>query len=197
MVITHSDDKPLRPVKENHLRRNVATLLTLILVLAITVTLFLYRNNVAEFGNYGYLGAFLISLVANASIILPIPGLLLLFALGATFNPILVGMAGGAGAAIGEVTGYMAGYSGRRIAEKSRLYTRLVNWVGRWGVVAIFVFTLVPFFPFDLAGIAAGVLRFPFWKFFLVCLFGRTLLYVGISLAGAYGWEAISHWLGG
>jgi uncharacterized membrane protein YdjX (TVP38/TMEM64 family) len=106
-------------------------------------------------------------------------------------------MAGEAGAAIGEVTGYIAGYSGRRIAEKSRLYTRLVNWVMRWGVVAVFVFTLVPFFPFDLAGIAAGVLRFPFWKFFLVCWFGRTPLYVGISFAGAYGWEAISRWLGG
>jgi len=49
-------------------------------------------------------------------------------------------------------------------------------------------------FVFDLAGIAAGVLRFPFWKFFLLCWLGRTLLYIGAALAGAWGWEAMLHY---
>ena len=54
--------------------------------------------------------------------------------------------------------------------------------------MTIFVFSLVPFF-FDLAGIAAGALRFPFWKFLLVCWLGRTILYIGIALAGAWGYN--------
>ena len=57
--------------------------------------------------------------------------------------------------------------------------------------MTIFIFSLVPFFPFDLAGIVAGALRFPFWKFFLLCWLGRTLLYIGVALAGAWGWGAI------
>jgi len=180
----------------NWLRRNYISLLVLLLILAITVTLFLYRDRVAELGNYGYLGAFLISLAANATVLLPVPGILLFFALGAVFNPVLVGLAAGIGAPIGEITGYMAGYSGRGIVQRSQLYTRLENWVDRWGALAIFIFSLVPFFLFDLAGIAAGALRFPFWKFFLVCWLGRTILYTGVALAGAAGWELFAGGVG-
>jgi uncharacterized membrane protein YdjX (TVP38/TMEM64 family) len=67
----------------------------------------------------------------------------------------------------------------------------MVDWVKRWGAVAIFIFTVVPFFPFDLVGIAAGALRYPFWKFLLVCWLGRTLLYIGVALSGAWGWDAL------
>ena len=90
------------------------------------------------------------------------------------------------GAAIGETTGYLAGYSGRGIVEKVKLYDRLVGWLKRWGVFAIFVLSVVPFF-FDLAGIAAGALRFPYWKFFLACWLGRTVLYVVAVLLVALG----------
>ena len=182
--------------QQNWLKRNYVSLLVLLLVLVITVTLFLYRDRVAELGSYGYLGAFLITLAANATVILPVPGIIILFPLGAAFNPILVGLAAGIAAPIGEITGYMAGYSGRGIAQRSRLYSQMVNWVDRWGSLAIFIFTLVPFLLFDLAGIAAGVLRFPFWKFFLVCWLGRTILYIGVTLAGAWGWEAVLRFFG-
>ncbi len=180
----------------NWLKRKLIPLLTLLLVIAISVGIFLYREKIAELGNYGYLGTFLFSIAFNATIILPLPGILILFALGAVFHPVGVGLASGAGASIGEITGYMVGYSGRGIAERSKLYTRLVDWVRRWGAIAIFIFTLVPFFPFDLAGIAAGVLRFPLWKFILVCWLGRTILYIVIAFAGAWGWETMLRYLG-
>ena len=45
----------------------------------------------------------------------------------------------------------------------------------RYGSGTIFVFALAPFLPFDLAGIAAGTLRFPFWKFFAATFAGRML----------------------
>jgi membrane protein DedA with SNARE-associated domain len=190
MTNTTTPHQPAHVKKGNWLRRNYVPLLTLLLVLAITVGLFLYRDRVADLGNYGYPGVFLLTLVANATVILPIPIIVLLFPLGAAFNPLFVGLAAGIAAPIGEITGYVAGYSGRGIAQRSKLYDRLVNWVKRWGALAIFIFSLVPFFQFDLAGIAAGVLRFPFWKFFLVCWLGRTILYTGVAFAGAWGWEA-------
>ncbi len=173
-------------------RGRVIPLFIILLVIAITVALFFYRDRVAELGNYGYLGAFLISLVSNATIILPMPGFLLLFALGAAFNPILVGLAGAIGGTIGEMTCYMLGYSGRGIARSNKMYIRAEGWMRRWGTLTIFVFTLIPFTPFDLAGMAAGALHFPLWKFFLACLCGKILKYVGIALAGALGWEAVS-----
>ncbi len=180
--------------KRDWLRKKLIPLLTLLLVIAITVGIFYFYQHphrVDELKDYGYLGAFFISLTLNASVILPAGNILILSALGAVLpSAIVVGLVGGAGAAIGEITGYLAGYSGRGIAERSRMYSRVEGWVRRWGAIAIFIFSLVPF-VFDLAGIAAGVLRFPFWKFFLLCWLGRTILYIGAALAGAWGWEAV------
>ena len=188
--------------KGARLRNKIIPLLTLLLVIAITVGIFLYRERIVELKEYAYLGAFLISLIGNATVILPAPVPLILASLGAILyenaglvGAIMVGLAGGVGAAIGELTGYMVGYSGRGIAERSKLYSRLVDWVGRWGALAIFIFTVIPFFPFDLAGIAAGVLRLRLWKFMLVCWLGRTILYIGFALAGAWGWEAVLRYL--
>ncbi len=177
--------------KRDWIKKKFIPLLALFLVIAITVGLFLYRDRVAELEDYGYLGAFLVSLVCNATVILPAGNILILSVLGAVLpSAIVVGLVGGAGAAIGEITGYMAGYSGRGIAQRSKMYERVEGWMRRWGALTIFIMALVPFI-FDLAGIAAGVLRFPFWKFFLLCWLGRTLLYVGAALAGAWGWEAV------
>ena len=80
-------------VKKKRLREKVIPLLMIFLVIAITVVLFVYQDKVAELGNYGYLSAFLISLVTNASVILPMPGFLILISLAATFNLVLVGLA--------------------------------------------------------------------------------------------------------
>lgn len=170
-------------------------MLALLVVVAITVGIFYfyesYPGRVDQLKSYGYLGVFLISLTFNATLILPAGNILVLSLLGAVLpSAVLVGLAGGVGATIGEITGYMAGYSGRGLAQRSRMYHRVEGWMRRWGVLAIFIMSAVPF-VFDLAGIAAGVLRFSFWKFFLLCLLGRTLLYIGAALAGAWGWEAV------
>ncbi len=84
----------------------------------------------------------------------------------------------------------MAGYSGRSIVQRRKIYARLEGWVKKWGALAIFILAIVPFL-FDLAGMAAGALRLPFWKFFLACWLGRTILYIALALAGAWGWEAV------
>ena len=188
--------------KRDRLRKRIIPLLMLLLVIAITIGIFYYRERITELGSYGYLGAFLISLACNATIILAAPALPILSAIGVILypvtgpaGPIFVGLAGGIGAGIGETTGYMVGYSGRGIVEKVKLYNRLVGWLERWGALAIFILSIVPFF-FDLVGIVAGAFRFPLWKFILACWLGRTILYVGIALAAAWGWEAMPGFFG-
>jgi len=110
-------------------------------------------------------------------------------------SSIIVGLVGGAGAAIGEIVGYIAGRSGRGLLARSQMYGRIEGWVRRWGAMTIFVFSLVPF-VFDLVGIAAGILRFPFWKFFLICWLGRTILYVVFVLLFALGLKIVLPWFG-
>jgi len=182
--------------KRDWIKKKFIPLLALLLVIAITVGIFYFYKQdpdmVKKFKSYGYLGAFLISLTFNATLILPAGNILIISVFGAipALSPVVVGLVGGAGAAIGEITGYMAGYSGRGLAQRSKMYNRVEGWVKKWGAMTIFIMAVVPF-VFDLAGIAAGVLRFPFWKFFLLCWLGRTILYIVVALLGAWGWEAV------
>ena len=60
----------------------------------------------------------------------------------------------------------------------------------RWGSLTIFLMSLAPLF-FDVAGLAAGVLRFPFKKFIFWTWVGRTVFYVAVAYAGFFGWEAL------
>jgi len=171
-------------------------LLTLLLVIAIMLFLFYHRDRVSELENLGYLGSFLIGIVSTATIFIPMPSILLLFALGAALNPILVGLLSGIGGTIGELTGYIAGSSGRGIAQDNKWFNRAERWMKRWGALTIFVFALVPVLPIDIAGIVAGVLRFPIWKFLVTCFLGKTLEYIAIALLGAWGWGAMLSFIG-
>jgi uncharacterized membrane protein YdjX (TVP38/TMEM64 family) len=183
-------------------RKWVIPLLVLVGVVATSVALFFVYGRdpelLARFKGYGYLGAFLVSLIGNASVfvfwgmVLPILAVIgtMLYPASGLLGPIGVGLVGGAGAAIGEMTGYLIGYSGRGIMEKSERYNRLVSRIGRKGPLAVFVFSLVPF-AFDVVAIAAGALRVPLWQFVIACWLGRTILYVSVVTLVALGWDAI------
>jgi len=202
---TVNQSEPAGAEKRTGLRGKVIPLLILLLVLAISAGIFLYGRRpevVAQIESYGYLGAFLISLIGNAGVILAAPVLPILSAIGAVLypvtgleGPVIVGLVGGVGAGIGEMVGYVVGYSGRSAVGSNKIYLRLVGWMERWGAIAIFILSIVPFF-FDLVGIAAGILRFPLRKFFLACWLGRTVLYVAMVVAVALGWEATLRFFG-
>jgi len=186
--------------KSSWVKTRLIPVLGLLAIVGIVIGVFLlykyHPEKIEELQEFGYLGAFLISLTLNATIVLPAGNFLIIATLGAALpSATLVGIIGGLGAAIGEFTGYAAGYSGQAIIQKQRLYTRLEGWMKRWGFLTILLLSVAPLF-FDLAGIAAGALRYKAWKFFLACWLGRTILYILIAWAGVMGWEWLLNILG-
>jgi membrane protein YqaA with SNARE-associated domain len=138
---------------------------------------------------------FLISLVGNATIVLPAPSLALVFAMGSVLNPLLVGLVAGVGEALGELTGYAAGFAGRAVIEDYQTYGRMVDWMERRGGITVFVLSAIPNPFFDLAGIAAGTLRYPVWKFLLFCWLGKTLKTTLVALAGSQSVTLIEQYI--
>ncbi len=164
-------------------------IVALLFVVALSVFLVLNRAMVEKFAGYGYLGIFLISIISAATIVIPVPSWILVAAMGAILNPILVGVVSGIGGTIGELTGYALGYGGRLAVDNVPLYDTMVKWMKRWGSVTIFVLALIPNPLFDVAGAAAGLLRFPIWKFLLFGAAGRIPKNIFFAYIGVWGFN--------
>lgn len=170
-------------------RQTVLRLLALAAVVSVIILLFVFREQVARLEKYGYLGIFLLSIAANATIIIPIPGVAFTTAMGAIFNPLGVAIAAGLGASLGEISGYLAGYSGQAVIERASAYERLTGWMRahpRWTYFLILLLAFIPNPAFDLAGMAAGALRLPLWKFLLPCAVGKIAKMLLFAYAGYY-----------
>jgi uncharacterized membrane protein YdjX (TVP38/TMEM64 family) len=165
-------------------RLRVVQALTVIAVVGGLAGAIYYREHLEELESYGYAAVFLVGVVSNATLILPVPGLAVSSALGAVFNPFLVGVVGGVGQALGELTGYLAGYSGQTWIDENRTYDRLAKWTQRHGTLAVFLLGLIPNPLFDLGGIAAGALRMPLWKFLGSCVAGKVIKNILFALGG-------------
>jgi len=163
--------------------------LTLAAAVAITALIFIYRGHLSRFSTYGYLGVFIVSLLGNATVVLPVPSLLGVFVGGSAFNPLLVGLVAGVAEPLGELTGYLTGYAGRAIIEDQKTYMRIARWMQSRnflsGYLLIFVLSAIPNPIFDLAGIAAGALRLPVAGFLISCWLGKTLKALAIAFLGA------------
>ncbi|NTW08535.1 MAG: VTT domain-containing protein [Anaerolineaceae bacterium] len=171
--------------KEGNRRVTVLRVLSLVLVLVISVFLFVNRDELKDIQVYGYPGIVVLSFLANATLILPVPGILITSLMGTVFNPFWVGIAAGTGAALGEITGYMAGFSGQAVIENRKWYDRITLWMKKYGDITIFFLALIPNPFFDAGGIIAGALKMPLWRFLLWCWLGKVIKMIGFALAGA------------
>jgi len=171
-------------------RKKILPILGIALAVTVSVLVILHREQIAALGVFGYPGVFATSIILNSTVLNPIPMGWIYFSLGTIFHPVPLALAGGAGAAIGELTSYMAGRSGRILLEgkKWKFYAKVEGWINRWGVLVIFGLNLQPVIPFDVAGLAAGSARFPLWKYYLAAMAGRSLAYGIIAFLGYRGY---------
>ncbi|MCJ7762823.1 VTT domain-containing protein [Candidatus Bathyarchaeota archaeon] len=136
---------------------------------------------------YGYFGIFLISLLGATSVFIPIPYTVVIFTLGGlqTFEPLWIAVAAGTGAAIGEFSGYLIGFGGRRvIGEKyKKKMDFLMKLFKKFGPIMIFVFALTPL-PDDLLFIPLGIMRYSLLKAFIPALLGKFVSNLIIAYSG-------------
>lgn len=184
---------------EHTLVRAVLAGSLLVLVVSVGVILLVAPDLTDRLQGFGYAGVFLTNLASTATLFIPVPGLTaagqtLIVSQGEKHQPLLVGIAGGSGMALGEITAYYAGFLGAELARGRRIggptwfqqaaegVVRAVNWLmGRWGMITLFVLAVIPNPAFEVAGITAGSVRMPFKRFFASVAVGKIIR--GIILA--------------
>ena len=181
-----------------------------ILGVVLTVLMFLaiifFDDELRQMQRYGYIGAFVISILGGATIIIPVPMLAVVFALGAAMESpwqvALVGLAAALGELIGGLTIYMTGHgAGKAISISKhgriqRAYERMLGLIERRGAIALFLVTFIinPFFyP---AAFACGALRFHLKKFIPVVLIGKIIKCMTVVYAGYFGLKGLFRAIG-
>lgn len=154
------------------------------------------------FSELGYAGVFLANLASTATLFIPVPGLTaaaqaLIVSSAVSLSPFWVGVLGGVGMALGEVTAYVAGMAAAVIAREEEIKApsrlepiirRVTGWISwlmeHYGMPTLFLLSAVPNPLFEVAGWTAGATRYPFWKFMASVTPGKVtrgllLAYVG------------------
>jgi uncharacterized membrane protein YdjX (TVP38/TMEM64 family) len=172
-------------------RQTIIRIIVLVFVIGLTIYLLSIREQIQHLEKYGYPGVFFMNLLSSATVLIPVPGVLVTSAMGAVFNPFWVALAAGIGAGLGELSGYLAGFSGQAVVERVDWHEQLERWIEKYGDVTILVLAFIPNPLFDMAGITAGALKMPVSRFLIWCCLGKILK----MLAFSYGGATIIDWL--
>ncbi len=174
-------------------------LITILMAVAIVI----YKDEVKALQNYGYFGAFFISILGGATIIIPVPMLAIVFALGGVMPyPWLVAIVAALGELVGAMTIYATGHGAGHAISKSKhgrmqkIYDKLLSLMKRRGAITLFAVTSVvnPFFyP---AAFAAGALKFGLKKYIPIVLVGKMIKSFTVVYAGYFGLKGIFHAIG-
>ena len=172
------------------------------LSLAVTITLCIliiqHRSYLDQIAQYGYIGCFVINILASGTLVMPGLGMIFTFTLGGVLNPAIVGAVAGIGEALGAVSAYFTGYSGRGLFRNtnSGFYIRFSDMLHRHGSKGVFFMASIinPFYyPF---AVFLGMLRFGLTRFFLATWAGRTIKNMILAYLGYFGLRSILQWLG-
>ncbi len=199
---------------EHTIIRIVAAATALSLALAPGIALLINPDLTDSIEGLGYTSVFLMNLASTATFYFPVPGLTaaaqaLISTEGDSARfPWLVGVLGGAGMAVGEVTAYYAGMlgaelvRGRELPGPKRFHGAMqraingVNWLmKRWGMLTLFVLSAIPNPLFEVAGLTAGSVRMQFRRFIISVTGGKIVRGLLLAYYGNDVFDAVRGWL--
>ena len=159
----------------NNKIKKILGILFLILIVALSVTVFVMRDKIGEVSDIGYLGLFFLCFLANATVFLPAPSLMLAASCALIMNPWLVALFAALGSSLGELVGYVFGAVSIDVSPKFQKLMGLLAEKIHNRTVLVFVLALLPLPLFDVAGVYSGGTKMNLVKFFIVCFGGKFI----------------------
>jgi membrane protein YqaA with SNARE-associated domain len=170
----------------------------IVLTLLMAAAIIIYDEQVKDMQQYGYVGAFFISILGGATIIIPVPMLAVVFALGGVMpHTWLVGLSAALGELVGALIIYLTGHGAGRAISSSKhgkiqkAYERMLDLMERRGAITLLAVTSIvnPFFyP---AAFACGALHFGLKKYIAIVLVGKIIKCMTVVYAGYWGLKGI------
>jgi len=147
--------------------------------------------------SYGYLGAFMISVLGSLVPFLPVPYLIPIVLMARILDPLILGVVAGVGGALGKITSYLLGRFGRRfLSEERRRRTAILGKaIEKYGVVAVFLFALTPL-PDDVIYIPVGLTGLSIVKFMIANMMGKIILSWIVAYTGRLYFDLAELFLG-
>ncbi|MGY5870944.1 MAG: VTT domain-containing protein [Candidatus Thorarchaeota archaeon] len=149
---------------------------------------------------FGYLGAFIVAFLGNATFLIPIPYMIITFILGGLttttgqflFDPVAVGLVAGLGATIGEMTGYLLGYGGSRLIDEGQrnAFSKYINEHPRVTPFLIWFLAISPL-PDDFIILPLGAAKYPWWKVAIPQFIGKSMFMIVAAWFGRISFETI------
>ena len=168
----------------------ILNIIALILVVGVSVIIFLKRDMLADLQTYGYAGVILLCFIANATVLLPAPSLMVVTAAALVYDPWIVGLCGAVGTTLGECVGFFFG--DRVAALKNPTERKVYDFVSKYGCVAVGIFAVLPLPLFDIAGIAAGAMGMKWYKFVISCFIGKLIKTTAFALMSGMIYEYVT-----
>lgn len=163
----------------------VSFLVTLNISAYLTLTSEVGKDFLARLNELVYVGAFLLTLIANSTVIVPLPyNAIILAMIQAAPIPWLIALLAAIGSAIGEMTGYLVGKAGGEVIKDTKftrwLYAQMKN---KWRApIAIFLVALPPNPAFGLVGIISGAVNLRIVIFTTAVFTGRLFRFLTFAL---------------
>lgn len=164
------------------MKKNLKTVLEFLLVafiIILSVAVFLNREllqgQFSQARSVGYLGLFVLCFLANATVLLPAPSLMLATSFATVMNPLLVAVVASLGSSCGELVGYLFGRTGSDLSPR---FQALMEKIQAWNLrplLLVFILALLPLPLFDLIGIYSGGTKIHPAKFLAACFLGKFL----------------------
>ncbi len=156
------------------------------LLLAITGALLPYTDDI---GAWGYLGAFVVTALSSATVVMPSPGFAAVLVMTKDLNWLLLGISAGLGGALGELTAYYVGAQGAKTLEGHKSHKWFQRGMDRFGGLIVFLSALIPLVPVDAAGLIAGAVRYPVVRFLIYLAIGKIVMTTTLMFLASKAFE--------
>jgi membrane protein DedA with SNARE-associated domain len=205
-VIDTNQPTNTEPPKKSSRMILVMAITSVILTMAMFAAIIIFNEEVKEMQRWGYLGAFLISILGGATIIIPVPMLAVIVALASAaatpFEVAMLGLSAAAGEVIGALIIYYTGHgAGSAINSPKhtriqKVFNKMVGFIERRGSWALFAVTFIINPLFYPAAFVCGAIKFRLSKFLIVVTIGKLIKCMTVVYAAFYGLKSLFHALG-